>query len=124
MIRVRYLMILVFVIVLLGAVVSFPCFGQNKGKVEKEGYIGSEACQGCHEELYEAFKKNAHWGNECESCHGPGQKHAEAEGKGGILALKGKTASVQADVCLTCHEKLKTFYQFRRSVHKLSAIPF
>ena len=73
MIRVRYLMILVFGIVLLVTVVSIPCFGQDKGKVEKEGYIGSETCQGCHGELYETFKKNPHWGKECESCHGPGQ---------------------------------------------------
>ena len=122
MIRVRYLMILVFTVVVWVFMVSFPCLSQNQGKVEKEGYIGSETCQGCHGELYEVFKKNPHWGKECESCHGPGQKHAEAEGKGDIRAFKDKAASVQADVCLTCHEKLKIFYQFRRSVHKLSAV--
>jgi DmsE family decaheme c-type cytochrome len=122
MIRVRYLMILVFAIVLLVSMVSFLCFGQNKGTAEKEGYIGSETCQGCHGELYEAFKKNPHWGKECESCHGPGEKHAEAEGKGLIVSFKEKNAAARSDVCLTCHEKLKTFYQFRRSVHKLSAV--
>ena len=122
MIRVRYLMILVFAIVLLVSMVNFLCFGQNKGTAEKEGYIGSETCQGCHGELYETFKKNPHWGKECESCHGLGEKHAEAEGKGLIVSFKEKNAAARSDVCLQCHEKEKSFFQFGRSTHKLSAV--
>ena len=88
MIRVRYLMILVFTVVLVVSMVSFPCFGQNQGKVEKEGYIGSEACQGCHSDLYEAFKKNPHWGKECESCHGLDRSTQRPKEKGLSLLSK------------------------------------
>ena len=46
-------------------------------------YVGSETCDGCHEDFVKAFKKNPHqavetsekrgWkGKSCESCHGPG----------------------------------------------------
>ena len=102
--------------------ISLASFGQEKAKVEKEGLIGAEACSGCHPDTYNAFKKNPHWKKECESCHGPGQKHAEAEGKGFIFSFKGKTAVQQSDVCLTCHQKQREFFQFRRGVHKLSAV--
>src|SRR5581483_9498008 len=51
--------------------------------------VGSTTCQGCHEDIYNAFQKNPHqvvetdkkrgWeNNACESCHGPGSKHAES----------------------------------------------
>ena len=52
-------------------------------------YVGSTTCQGCHEDMFNAFQKNPHavvntdkkrgWeNNACESCHGPGSKHAES----------------------------------------------
>src|SRR5689334_19424568 len=50
---------------------------------------GSQTCQACHEDIYNAFQKSPHqtvendkkrgWaGNACESCHGLGSKHAES----------------------------------------------
>ena len=53
------------------------------------GYVGSETCAGCHEDIAKAFANSPHhqvdvdakrgWqGRACESCHGPGQKHAES----------------------------------------------
>ena len=115
-------MILVIAIVAIVLLVNFASFGQEKGKVKKEGYVGSETCEGCHPDVFTAFKKDPHWGKECESCHGPGEKHAEAEGKGFIFSFKDKNAAARPDVCLQCHEKIKTFFQFGRSVHKLSAV--
>ena len=115
-------MILLIAIIALVLLVSFASFGQEKEKVKKEGYLGAETCQGCHPDVYTAFKRNPHWGRECESCHGPGQKHAEAEGKGFIFSFKDKSAAARSDVCLQCHEKMKTFFQFGRSTHKLSAV--
>src|SRR5436190_18210562 len=46
-------------------------------------YVGSEACQVCHEDIHKAFQKNPHIAVEkdkkrgwethaCQSCHGPG----------------------------------------------------
>ena len=48
-------------------------------------YVGSTTCQGCHEDIFNAFQKNPHQVVEtdkkrgfetkaCESCHGPGQQ--------------------------------------------------
>ena len=115
-------MILVIAIVALVLLITFASFGQEKKEMGKEGYVGAETCQGCHPDVYTAFKRNPHWGKECESCHGPGQKHAEAEGQGFINSFKDKSAAARSEVCLQCHEKMKTFFQFGTSVHKLSAV--
>jgi DmsE family decaheme c-type cytochrome len=123
-------------IIALVVIVSFISF--NSYSQEKKGgaaeYIGADACKPCHADVYDAFKKSdPHWKNEandkvapgkkgCESCHGPGSKHAEAEGKGFILSFKGDNAKTNSDACLKCHEQQKNFSQFGRSVHKLSAV--
>lgn len=123
-------------VVALAVIVSFissTSFSQG-GKGGDAQYIGADACKGCHPDIYDGFKKtDPHWKNlldekvppvrrGCESCHGPGSKHAEAEGKGMILSFKGIEAKTRSDGCLKCHVKEKTFFQFGRSVHKLSAV--
>ncbi len=122
-------------LVALAVIVSFISF--NSFSQEKKGdseYIGAEACKQCHPDIYDAFKKSdPHWKNVmdenvppgkkgCEACHGPGAKHADAEGKGLILSFKGVEAKTRSDACLKCHEKQKNLSQFGRSVHKLSAV--
>jgi len=122
-------------LVALVVIVSFITF--NSFSQEKKGdseYIGAEACKQCHPDIYNAFSKSdPHWKNVmdekvppgkkgCESCHGPGSKHADAEGKGFIRSFKGDNAKANSEVCLKCHEKQKNFSQFGRSVHKLSAV--
>src|SRR5664279_1800469 len=58
------------------------------------GYVGSEPCKVCHEDIYNAFAQNPHNLLEpaatpgrkmhafkqqgCESCHGPAEKHTES----------------------------------------------
>lgn len=109
-------------IIALGISVSFislTSFGQEKAK---EGYAGTEICKGCHPDLHDVLKKGPHGEKDCEACHGPGQKHAEADGKGFIFSFKEKDAVVRSDACLKCHQKQKEFFQFRRGVHKLSAV--
>lgn len=77
-------------------------------------YVGSDTCQACHEDLFGPFQKNPHrkietekrrgWeGRACESCHGPGSKHAETSSAADILN-PAKLAPVTADRgCLKCH---------------------
>ena len=114
--------------------ISLPSSSQEGKKVQNGGYAGAETCKGCHDDFYSAFKKDTpHWRSVadpkgpagkkgCESCHGPGEKHAEAEGKGFIFSFKGKNALDRSEPCLTCHQKQKDLFQFRRGVHQLSAV--
>ena len=85
--RRKYLVIMVVVLVVLVSFISFSSFGQEK-KAQKEGYVGSETCKECHPDIYDLFQKDPHRGKGCESCHGPGAKHVEAEGKGFCSLLK------------------------------------
>lgn len=133
--RGRYLAILFIASAVLVFCMSFSSFSQEKPKVEKEGYLESltpEACKTCHEETFEAFKKeNPHYQTildpklpvekkGCESCHGPGRKHLNKEE--GFISFKDKNAKIRSDPCLKCHQREKTFFQFNRGVHKLSAV--
>jgi DmsE family decaheme c-type cytochrome len=77
-------------------------------------YIGSEMCAACHEDISKAFGKNPHHAVEsdkhrgfetkaCESCHGPGSKHAESMNAADIRN-PAKLKPAEADkICLTCH---------------------
>ena len=40
----------------------------------------------------------------CENCHGPGQVHVAASGKGGIVNPAKLPASLAEDICLRCHQ--------------------
>jgi DmsE family decaheme c-type cytochrome len=78
------------------------------------GYVGSEACQACHEDIFNAIAKSPHhtidtekwrgWqGRVCEACHGPGQQHAESA-DASLIRNPAKLSAPAADkVCLTCH---------------------
>lgn len=84
----------------------------------KPGYAGSDACKLCHEDLYNRFTKSLHFaletnhsrgwaGMACESCHGPGAKHAESTDPKDIR-LPTKLPVVEADdTCLGCHRNQK-----------------
>ena len=77
-------------------------------------FAGSETCQACHEDVFKAFGRNKHhtlevdkkrgWeGKSCESCHGPGSKHAESMAAADILnPLKQKPRDADKN-CLKCH---------------------
>ncbi len=75
-------------------------------------YAGAEMCQVCHEDVYQAFLKNPHYAleknkewaaNFCESCHGPGAKHAESMDAADIRNPAKLTPMNADEVCLGCH---------------------
>jgi DmsE family decaheme c-type cytochrome len=82
-------------------------------------FVGSETCQACHEDISKAFQKNPHYvvetnkkrgwdGKACESCHGPGSKHAESASATDIVN-PGKLRPAEADKnCLKCHANQPT----------------
>src|SRR5215471_7528115 len=77
-------------------------------------YVGSQTCQMCHEDIFNAFQKNPHqlvetdkkrgWATKaCESCHGPGSKHAESMSATDVMN-PAKAQPARTDrICLTCH---------------------
>jgi DmsE family decaheme c-type cytochrome len=77
-------------------------------------YAGSEVCGTCHEDIYNAFQQNPHKlvdtqkrrgfeGKACESCHGPGGKHAGSADKKDILNPAHMPPAEAARDCLKCH---------------------
>lgn len=92
-------------------------------------YVGSETCGTCHEDIAKAFAKTPHHladgkdtkrgfnGQACESCHGPGAKHAESAAAADIRN-PGKLTPAQSDrVCLTCHLNQPTHIGRLQSSH-------
>jgi len=74
-------------------------------------YVGSQACQMCHEDISNSFPKNPHqavetgkkydWATRaCESCHGPGSKHADSASAADI---KNPARLKPADADQICH---------------------
>ena len=92
-------------------------------------YVGSEACQTCHEAEFKNFShtKHAHLGNlagwrgkvtGCEQCHGPGRAHVESDGDPTkIISFKNKPAKEISETCLICHAGREEHNNFRRGEH-------
>lgn len=122
--------------VLISALVagSLLVVGSSEAGPEAAGFVGSEVCQGCHQELYAGFgTQDPHWkslgdpkaGFEqkgCEACHGPGQKHVGTGDPKAILSFKEASGQARAEGCLSCHDTHKDFFQFGRSPHKLTSV--
>lgn len=82
-------------------------------------YVGSQTCQACHEDIYNAFQKSPHSvvetdkkrgfeNNGCESCHGPGSKHADSTDATQIRQPAKLKPSAADAICLTCHRNTTT----------------
>lgn len=109
--------------VLLFAVAFAPvrASGQKAGDAKKPAKIlaldatlvGQETCQACHEKVVAAMGTTLHGkaidprtpaaGQGCESCHGPGSKHADDPEKYGMRKFSSLGADETAALCVTCH---------------------
>jgi hypothetical protein len=77
-------------------------------------YVGTEVCQGCHEDAYRSFAKSAHEqtlkskaaaDRGCEACHGPGVRHVEAGGDPAkIWTYSDASGRTIVERCQRCHE--------------------
>ena len=104
------------------------------------GYAGTQTCVRCHSVLGEHFSNTVHASTKvagtsistsCESCHGPGKAHADAEleaertdtknpeAKKLIFDfnLKSSSAKTINERCLECHASGKDHANFSRSAH-------
>ena len=70
--------------------------------------------QACHEDIAKAFAKSPHnivetdkrrgfAGRACESCHGPGEEHAESADAAKIRNPAKLAAAAADKLCLSCH---------------------
>lgn len=88
-----------------------------------DDYVGVETCMECHEQISEIYLNSRHGVKVdprspaaklgCESCHGPGNTHAE-EGDGlNILSFAADSTTqveIQNGACLACHDKSYTAF--------------
>src|SRR5579863_9930382 len=101
---------------------AFTMFAQQPAKVPEPApapeankppeYVGSETCKACHEEIYNNLQKTPHFAIEtgarrgwkeraCESCHGPGSKHADSASADDIKNPAKLSPEAQDHTCLT-----------------------
>jgi DmsE family decaheme c-type cytochrome len=111
---------------------AFSAYGQQAAAPAAPAppatYVGSETCHLCHEDIFNAFQKNPHHlvetdkkyqhvNNACESCHGPGSKHAESLSAADIRQ-PAKLPPAETDrVCLSCHQNQTTHVGHLNSSH-------
>jgi DmsE family decaheme c-type cytochrome len=85
---------------------------------QPSGYAGDDTCITCHETEGKALKATLHGkgqnprtpasqeGRTCETCHGPGQAHAESGGETSKIRRISTMAPREASaICLTCHDR-------------------
>jgi len=97
------------------------------------GFVGSEKCKECHEEVSASHGKSLHaraWsgkgeGYGCESCHGPAGDHVKNPSKETIIGF-GKGAKTPADLqssqCLECHGVSNKMAFWDMSHHKKDGV--
>ncbi len=84
---------------------SFKQFGHYRGDALKEiadkepKYVGSQTCAMCHDSLSTVKDSSFHKSINCETCHGPGNKHAEDPVLNKIEKPVGRA------FCIRCHAK-------------------
>ena len=88
---------------------------------QPSGYVGETTCVGCHEAEGSSIHATPHGRADnprtptaargCESCHGPGQKHAESGDKADIRVFTSVASRDVSETCLTCHARTHQNFQ-------------
>jgi len=115
------------------AVLILPAWLSAQEPTLPKGYVGSETCAGCHEDISKSLEKNPHnqlsstkwrgWqGRSCEACHGPGEKHAETNSAEDIKNPSKMPAAEVDKACLSCHRNSKTQVGAIQNGHARSAV--
>ena len=109
--------------------------------VTAEDYLERDTCAGCHAPQAKQFAKTVHAGvgnssevkGGCQTCHGPGKAHAEAQmeaigdeakteaAKKLIFSFKGKPEE-NSERCLDCHATSKGQAHYESSTHKMAGV--
>ena len=99
--------------------------------VEAAEFMGADICEACHEDIAGALRMNPHAQSAdprtpaaregCESCHGPGSLHVEADGESsaGMLSFNraaDESTEQQNAACLSCHRE-KRLMHWQASAH-------
>lgn len=101
---------------------------------QEQQFLGSEACQACHPDIWHGFNGNPHFesiaressppeATGCEGCHGPGGLHVTGAGdKSQIVVFPELAPTEVLDNCLTCHADDIGKMQIRRSSHSTGEV--
>ena len=85
---------------------------QAAGQRVAGGYVGEQTCLSCHIDQRVAgphahtfYERTPAATEGCESCHGPGQQHAESGDPAQIRRFDAIAPSEASDTCTTCHNR-------------------
>lgn len=82
---------------------SFGQYGNYRGNAlidnqnHETRYAGKQVCINCHSDIFELLQQDMHQGLSCETCHGPGLKHADSMEPADIMKMSSR------DDCGRCH---------------------
>lgn len=85
---------------------TFGLYGHYRGASLEDNaaidihYAGQKACLECHQDIQDIKLTDVHAEIHCETCHGPGQKHAGSAEAADILKPSGR------EFCGSCHMQL------------------